>query len=149
MSDIEKHNQALMQAMAAILNAEQAQREAESAAKKANLEHDALVHVADKALSDAWGVMQNLMKETGEVECVIPGNAVDYVVSYSTPRESVKVEDVDAVPEEFVKIERKPILKDIGEHLNKLRDIGVSLPNWAVFQLGESKLQWRTRKKEV
>ena len=104
---------------------------------------------AENALSQAWEAVQKLMAETGEPEVLLPGAVTDYKIAPSTPRETVKVESPDAVPDEFCKIERKPRLKEIGEFMKGLRDQNLPLPNWARFEHGASKLGWKAVKKHA
>jgi hypothetical protein len=71
---------------------------------------------------------------------------MDFKIGWTTPRETVKAEP-DATPDQFCKIERKPKLKEIAEHLKHLRQANLPLPNWASFERGASKLAWKAVKK--
>lgn len=105
---------------------------------------------AESSIRSAKAEIDALMKETGEYEVLIPGapgDMMDYVVGYSTPREAVKIPDVEALPEEFVKIEKKAKLREIGEHLKTLRDSSEPWPNWATLEKGEPKLSWKAIKR--
>lgn len=101
---------------------------------------------AEKRAELAQEKISAAMKETGEYELLIPCTAVDYKIAYSTLRESVKA-DAECCPDEFVKIERKPRLKEIGDYLKTLREKGERLPNWATLEKGEPKLGWSAVKK--
>lgn len=101
---------------------------------------------AEARAEDAKQAIANEMRETGEFEVMIAGTVSDYVIGWSTPRESVKA-DASACPDEFVKVERKPLLKELGEHLKKLREAGEPMPNYASLVKGEPVLQWRAVKK--
>lgn len=137
----------LMEAFAKVLSREEILREAEAKLKEATTELSRLVNHAEIDLKQAWEEVDNFLRENGVTETIIPGRHMDYKVSYGTPRESVKVIDPEAVPDEFVKLERKPKLKEIGEMLKKLRESGQALPNWATFQWGERKLGWKAVKR--
>jgi hypothetical protein len=82
------------------------------------------------------------MASTGEYEVLVPGEYCDYKIHYTAVRESVRVE-IDAVPEEFCKIEKKPKLKEIKEYLEQL-DVP---PNWARMEAGQPKLTYKICKR--
>jgi hypothetical protein len=146
---IEEHEQKCLMAFAEVRRAENALAEAETAQTEAKNRWAMVVGEAETRLTTAWQALDALMKETGELELLLPSEDGGYKVAYDKPRETVKVENVDAVPDEFVKTERKPKLKDIGDHLKDLRAAKVALPNWATLQKGEPKLVWRHVKKGV
>ncbi|MDZ4858052.1 MAG: hypothetical protein SGI88_03645 [Candidatus Hydrogenedentes bacterium] len=148
MSDeIEKHNQALMGAFALLLQAEGRERAAKTKLAETIAPLQSEVTQSELAVREAWIGVRDLMNETGEVEVILPGVANDYKIGWNKQRESVIVESVDALPDEYVKLERKAKLKEIGEHLKGLRDGGLSFPNWARLEMGESKLVWKAVKK--
>jgi hypothetical protein len=100
------------------------------------------VNGAQKKLDDAWKEVEAYMSSTSEYELEFPApEGLKYVVGWSTPRQSVKVTDVDALPDDLVKIEKKPKLREIGERLKQGWQT-----NAAKFELGEKHLQWRTVK---
>lgn len=142
MSGIEEHEQALIDAFARVLRSEEAISGLKSGMDM--LKRD--LELQERELAGAWQGVADLMASTGEPEVTLPGAGVDYKIGWTPPRESVKV-DADAVPDEFCKIERKPKLKEIAEHLNGLRDSAAALPNWGSFQLGASRLTWKAIKK--
>lgn len=146
--DINEHQQRLMAAFASVLQAE----EAVSEVKQRQTEAETLLQQErngkETQLEKAWAVVSAILAETGEFEVILAGQVTDYKIGYSTPRETVKAEP-EATPDEFCKIERKPKLKEISEHLKALRAEGKDLPNWASFQLGESKLTWKAIKKST
>lgn len=131
---------------AILLKAEEESANAKAALTEALTPLQFAVNAAEKKVADAWTEIEAAMKETGEYEVVLPGSVTDYKIVWSAPRERVKA-DPEATPDEFVKIERKPKLKEIGEHLKALRDEGNPLPNWASVESGEAKLQWKAIKK--
>ena len=132
-----------MRAFAAVLKAEDAQREAEIQLRDETARLKSAVIHSENAAAEAWRAVEALMAETGEVEVTLPGVANDYKVYWSAAGESVKVCDIESVPEAFVKTERKPKLKDIGDHLKQLRDSGQPLPNWASLEKGKPSLAWK------
>ncbi len=95
---------------------------------------------AEYDLRESMKAIDAIMKESGEFEVGLTIGHNHYKINYSTPRQSVKIVDIDAVPDEFCKIERKPKLKEIGELLKN------GNTNWAMFELGEKKLQWKAIK---
>jgi hypothetical protein len=138
----------MLNAFAAVLRAEQEVSAAKTVLDEAVTPLRQKLTGAETRLTSAWVEVERLMGSTGEFEVLLPGDVTDYKISFSTPRESVDV-DADAVPDEFCKIERKPKLKEIGEHLKGLRDSDQPLPNWGRFKLGERKLGWKAIKKTM
>lgn len=146
MSDIEQHQARLMAAFATILRAEEAVSEVRTRKQQAEALLGQELNGKEAALEQAVAAMEALLKETGEFEVVLPGEVTDFKIGFSTPRETVKA-DPEATPDAFCKIERKPKLKEIGDHLKAFRDAKLPLPNWASLQLGPTKLQWKAIKK--
>jgi Siphovirus Gp157 len=97
---------------------------------------------ADAMQRAALAEIDSLMKETGEYEVIIPGTDCDYKINYSTPRESLKIADDAAVPDEFCKIERVPKKREITEAIKSGSQF-----NWASLERGEPKIQYKTIKK--
>lgn len=137
------HEQKIMMHFAKVLKADAAIAEAKTAKQEAEAKAKLAINAAEAKAREAWDAIEAIMTETGEYEMLLPDNHIDYKISYTTPRQSVKV-DESAVPDEFVKIERKPKLKEIGEYL-KTQD---TLPNWASFERGEAKLTYKAIKKK-
>lgn len=97
------------------------------------------VNGAEKRLADAWLEVEKMMASNGEYETVIPLDETNgYRIGWSTPRQSVKVVDLAAVPDDLCKIERKPKLKEIGDLLK-----AGEKHNWASLEYGEKHLQYR------
>lgn len=149
MDAIEQHQQAMISAFAEVLKAEDAVSVAKAKLDEATTTLGREVNGATTRLEQAWAEIQKLMAETGEPEVILPGQVTDYKIGWSTPRETVKVESPDAVPDEFCKMERKPKLREIGEHLKVIREQGGTFPNWGRFELGSSKLTWKAVKKHA
>lgn len=136
------HQQFVEAAFQVVLEAVDALSAAKSKRDKLLYEVDREVLSASKSVEDAMNNIESLMKESGEYEILLPGeNGIDYKINYSTPRQSVKIVDPNAVPDLFCKIERKPKLKEIGDLLKA----GGS-HNWASLEYGEKKLQWKAVK---
>jgi hypothetical protein len=148
MDAIQEHEAKLMAAFGKVLNAEEQVSAAKMKLEEATTTLGLEKSTADAALSAAWGEVASLLKETGEVEVLLPGSVTDFKVGWTNPREGIRA-DPEATPDEYCKIERKPKLKEIGEHLRGLRDGGMPLPNWASFHLGEPKLAWKAVKKST
>lgn len=100
------------------------------------------VNGCEKKLADAWKEVESYMASTGEYEMEFPAPAGQkYVVGWSTPRQSVKIVDDAAVPDEFCRIKREPDKKKIKEELESGK-----AHNWASLEYGEKHLQWRSVK---
>ncbi len=145
MDDTQNHQQSLLAAFAKVLCAEE--RISTGKAKLAEVTTTLKGDIAEGelALQDAWKEIEQLLGETGEYEVLLPGTVTDYKIGWSRASERISA-DPDATPDEFCKIERKPKLKEIGDHLKALRDTGQALPNWASFERGEPKLGWKAVK---
>ncbi|OWK34647.1 hypothetical protein [Fimbriiglobus ruber] len=148
MDAIQEHHQKLLAAFGSVLAAEEKISDVKTRLDQVTNLLQAEKTAAETDLASAWEQVEQLMSETGEVEVLLPGAVTDFKIARSNPRETVKVE-VEATPDEFCKIERKPRLKEIGEHLKGLRDAGLPFPNWASFQVGTAKLSWKAVKKSM
>jgi hypothetical protein len=146
MDYIEEHQRQLLSAFGAVLVAEEKVSEVKRRQDDVTTLLQQERNGAETALDLAWVEVEKLMAETGEVEVILPGEVTDFKISWSTARETVKVE-AEAVPDEFCKTERKPKLKEIGEYLKGLRDGNIAFPNWASFQTGSAKLGWKAIKR--
>lgn len=142
-----EHEQKLMAAFARILKAEEAEAEAKAELARHEVHANGVVTRAMLQAADAWKEIQSLMNETGEYEVLLPGEVTDFKIGYGSTREVVKVENPDAVPDEFCKLERKPMLKEIGEHIRSLPE--EQRPNWARLERTEAKLGWKAVKKST
>ena len=143
---IDAHSATLTHAFADVLQAEDDIRAAKVELDETTGRLKRQIAIGEIALAEAWRVIAELMKETGELEVELPGANTNYLIRWGTSRESVKAEP-DALPDEFVKVERKPKLKEIGDHLRKLRDRGSPFPNWARFESSTPQLTWKAVKK--
>lgn len=148
MSEIDLHQKNLMLTFADILKHEKALTEAEIAAKDSARRHSAIIAQHKTDLDAAWEGMEDLLRETGEIEVVLPGNNTDYRICWQKGRTSISAPDPDAVPDEYCKLERKPMLKQIGVLLDSLTGAGQPLPNWASYERGEDKLVWKPVKQK-
>jgi hypothetical protein len=147
MTEIEQHEQQLMAAFARILRAEEEMAAAKTRHQQVEEQHRQELRQLEDEMAAAWADVAGLMKETGEIEVLLPGDVTDYKIGYAATRESVKAEDPAAVPDQFCRFERKPMLKEIGEHLKGLRDAGLPFPNWGRLERSEPKLGWKAVKK--
>jgi serine/threonine-protein kinase len=139
------HREALQAAFAAVLRAEQEEREAEAAVRAVRDQVEAVLQRSRQAQADSWEVIAKLMAQTGESEVVLPGDQCDYKIALSSAPEKVAVPDVSAVPEEFLK--KEPKRKEILDHLKKLRDAGEPMPDWATITRGAGSLCYKPVKK--
>jgi hypothetical protein len=145
--DIDAHNLAVLTAFAAVRKAEQVVDVAIAELKEQERLLRPKILESETLLRDAWLKIEHLMVETGEVELILPGEFYDFKIGYGATRDSVKVVDPAAVPDEYVKLERKPLLKEIGEYLRGLRDGSVAMPNWAALERSPPKLGYKVVKK--
>jgi len=123
------------------VSAENALKEAAGKEKERAHEVQRTLAALEVAAVDARNAVDAYMKEHGLIEDVIKSGSIDYRISYSAPRLSVKVDDA-AVPDAFCSVVRKPKLKEIGDFLKS-----GGQANWARFEAGESKIQWSVVKK--
>lgn len=144
---IEQHETAVLTAFAAVLRAEEQARLAKVELDRVTTGLRTTINQAEAEQDAAWAEIAALMAETGEPEITLPGEANDFVIGWTTPREAVDVPDAQAVPDEFVQVERKPRKKEIGDHLKTLREQSMPPPNWATFKRGEVKLGYRLKKR--
>lgn len=140
------HTKAMIAAFAEIVKQEQyiAAGKVELANIRTQIETD--IAQAETELEALWDGFAKLMEESGEFEVILPGVANDYKIGWSNPRQSVKA-DAEAAPDAYVRIERKPKLKEIGELMADLVARNEPLPNWCSFQEGNRKLGWKAIKK--
>lgn len=140
------YNAELKVAFEAVLKAEAARAEAESDLEK--ITHNLKMDLCEKEMlvTNAMLSVEKIMKAQGVLEDFVPGDGVKYKLYYSTPHEKVKVPDVNAVPEEYIKTEKSAKLAKIGEHLKELRVTKAAMPNWATLEMGTSKLSWKALK---
>jgi serine/threonine-protein kinase len=139
------HQEALRAAFAALLRAEQEEREAEAALRAVRDQYEPVLRRCRQAQADCWGAIARLMAQSGEVEVVVPGEHCDYKIAPSSAPEKVDVADVSAVPEEFLK--KEPKRKEILAYLKKLREAGGPLPTWATLTRGAASLCYKPVKR--
>lgn len=101
---------------------------------------DKRIREAEKELEAAEAALKLAMGN--EESVIVKGGYQNWKISYTKPRGKVKVTNIDAVPDEFVKIEKKPKLKEIGEYLDEH-----GLSNWAEIETSEPKIQIKGIKK--
>jgi serine/threonine-protein kinase len=139
------HQEALQSALAAVLRAEQEEREAEAAMRAVRDQYEPVLRRSRQAQADAWEVIARLLAQTGAAEVVVPGEHCDYKIALSSAPEKVDVPDPSAVPEEFLK--KEPKRKEILDYLKKLREAGAPLPGWATITRGPGSLCYKPVKK--
>lgn len=111
--------------------------------KQADFEMEQFMATAKADVAKWEGECARIMRENGVIEDTIEGVVSNYKLFFGTPRRTVDIVDEDAVPDEFVKVERKPKKAEITKAFKD----AVSLPNWLQWKDGESKFQWRPVKK--
>lgn len=132
---IEKAFRELLEAEAALLK-----KEAEAKQIKWELDQD--IALIERYVSQKQEELKKLMGD--EKSILIEDELQNWKISYTKPRGKVKVTNIDAVPDELVKIEKKPMLKEIGAYLDEH-----GLSNWAEIETSEPKLTWRAVKKTI
>jgi hypothetical protein len=137
--------EALRTAFAALLRAEEEEREAEAAIRAAKDQYEPALRRSRQAQEASWEAIARLMAQTGAAEVVVPGEHCDYKIALSSAPEKVDVPDVSAVPEEFLK--REPKRKEILDHLRRLREAGEPPPTWATITRGAGSLCYKPVKK--
>lgn len=139
----------MMKLLGEILEQESKIRLIENEKKVKNLTWDMDILTAENAIKSLYQRIEKQMN--GAREVILPGETVDYKISYTTPRKSIDVADIEAVPAEFVSIreEKSPKKKEIAAYLETCRAEHRPLPNWAIEKVGESKLQWAGVKKKA
>jgi len=127
-----------------LLFCEEALSKASTERKKADVLFGNAEAEAEMKVREAWAAIEAIMSETGEYEIMLPApGGVQYQIGWSVPKQSVKVIDDDAVPDEFCRLKREPDKKKIKEAM----DYGTKL-NWARLEFGESHLQWKIIKEK-
>src|SRR5262249_24610025 len=137
--------EALQRALAAVLRAEQEEREAEAAIRAVRDQYELVLRRCRQAQEDSWEAIAKLMAQIGAVEVLVPGDHCEYKIALSSAPEKVDVPDVTAVPEEFVK--KEPKRKDILDYLKNLREAGEPMPTWATLTRGAGALCYKPVKK--
>lgn len=133
----------LKDAFVEYLEAEREIARLEEEKKQADFEMARFLAEAKANLAKCEENCTRIMRETGVVEEIVEGQLSNFKLGFSTPRRTVDIVDVDAVPDEWVKTERKPMKKEI---MAEFKD-AASLPNWLQWKEGVSKFQWNVVKK--
>lgn len=100
-----------------------------------------LEEAAQESLNRAWALMQ----EQGVTEETVEGQGAKYKIHQTKPRGSVKVADVDALPDEFVRVKKEADKKKISDFLKGLPP--EKMPNWATIEHGAPKVTYSVLKK--
>lgn len=144
---LDQYDKELAEAFSDVLDAEDAIRAAKLALEEQVKHSQAVTRSAETKLAAAWKRIADFMEATGEFELTLPGTANDYRIRWQEGRKSVKADDLDAIPDEFIKFERKAKLKEIGDYLRQADESGKPPPNWARYETGQRKLVWKAVKK--
>lgn len=130
-----------------LLVAEQEVYEAENQLKRAKHPLEIKLLAAENKLKTAKRYLDEEMQKQKLVTAKVIGANADYIINYSPPRKSVEVVDIEALPDEFVRVKKEPDKIKLKEHLEKCAAETGFLPNYAKFSFGEPILQWRLKKK--
>lgn len=116
---------------------------AESLAKKELDKATSVYRNAQNNVKLAWDDIEAYMNETGEYEIILQGGMTDFKICRTPITKSIDVADIDAVPEEYLRIKNEPDKIAIKE---AFKDAKV-LPNWLTYKQGGGNLTWKTVKK--
>lgn len=111
--------------------------------KKTITDIEADIKKWESEATDAKMIIESEMRENGITEETINGSLFDYKIYFTSGRESIKIDNIDAVPDEFCKIERKPKLKEIKDHIDSGNKI-----NWANVEIGKGKLTYKVKERK-
>jgi len=109
--------------------------------KKLKQEIDMNIRIETKKLEGFKGEVEALLIKMGidGIELTYGGHSI-IEIYHSKPRQVVDVPNIDLVPEEYVKVERTLMKKEIKEFLKTNR------VNWANFKDGAVYLNYKIRK---
>lgn len=133
----------LKQAFVHLLESIDELKRLESEKKQADFEMGKFMAEAKAKVDQYEGMCSRLMREDGVTEEIIESDLARFKLTFSTPTKTLDIPDVDAVPDEFIKTERKPMKREIKDAYG---DFDV-LPNWVQWKEGESKFVYRVLKK--
>ena len=102
---------------------------------------DSRIRAKQAEIDDIKAAFDADMKANGVLEDLIEGRNHNYKISYAKQPEKVIV-DADAVPDDYCKIERKPMLKEIKDMLQS-----GAQTNWARLERGDPQITWKMVKK--
>tara|TARA_R110000868_G_scaffold117406_1_gene311894 strand:- start:180 stop:632 length:453 start_codon:yes stop_codon:yes gene_type:complete len=145
-SSIQQHEEAVRDALKFIITLETQEREIEKELKNQQLIIGNKLAAKRRELEIAWQQVQELMNETGEAEVKVESALQDYVIYRTKSKGKTVVADVEAVPENFLRIKKEPDLMAIKSFYEQYKP--ENLPNWLKFEKGEGKLTWKSVKKE-
>jgi hypothetical protein len=117
--------------------------EKEAIAKKEMDKATAIYRDAQNNVKLAWDDIAAYMQETGETEIILQGAMTDFKICRTPITTTLDIIDVDAVPEEFVRVKKEPDKTAI----NKAYKDCELLPNWLTQKKGGGNLTWKTIKK--
>jgi hypothetical protein len=115
----------------------------EAIAKKELDKATAIYRNTQNNVNLAWDDIDAYMQETGEIEIILQGAMTDFKICRTPITTTLDIIDVEAVPEEFVRIKKEPDKTAI----NKAYKDCELLPNWLTPKHGGGSLTWKTVKK--
>lgn len=143
---MDAHTQKIAEAFMEVLQAEASISRLEARKKRFEALYKLAKAKQEKRL-ERWAEIEKLMAESGEPEVVLSGTVTDYKIARGKGTEVVDAPDVEAVPPEWVKVEKSVKKKELLAHLKELRDTGAAMPNWASIKRNSGSLGWTAIKK--
>lgn len=103
------------------------------------------VSKAEYEFEAAKAAMQKHMEDNGVVEDLLEGDFNDFKISFTKPKEIVDITEMEALPDEFVRVKKEPKKKELLDYIKSFPEH--KRPNWATLKFGEKTLTWRSVKK--
>lgn len=119
-----------------LLEAEQNYKDAKRALDSARAEEVRMKRQMER-MTDT---LSKYIAEHGPQEIDVDGYI--YKVRQTTPQGRLVVPDVEAVPDEWVKVEKKPKLKEIKDHIKETGEVF----NWCAIEYGEPSVTYSIKK---
>jgi hypothetical protein len=116
----------------------------ESIADRNVKESQQVLRQAQNNVKLAWNAIEAYMTETGEYELIIEGKMGNFKVCRTPITKSIDIIDVDAVPDEYLRIKKEPDKIAIKEAYKNAD----TLPNWLGYKHGGGTLTWKPVKKK-
>lgn len=85
------------------------------------------------SISRKRGIIKAYMQENGVKQEEVDFGVVNIFVTLNEGKTTVDCPDINAVPEEFLRIKKEPDKKKISEFIKE----SPAIPNWAIFTKGD------------
>ncbi len=107
--------------------------------QQAVLDKQANVRLFERHIKETMDKIKGAMGDSNEWQFKYEGMIIDFY--HTTPRLSVDMPNIEAVPEQFIKLEKIAKKTEIKKYLDEGHK-----PNWASLKPGESKLSYKILK---